>query len=141
MKYTRDKDIYVIRIDRGEEVIDSLVNFCLEEGIDNAVFSGIGAVSSLSCGYYNLEEKKYYFSQYETMLEAVSLTGNVALKEGRPFVHVHGVFTGTDNQAFGGHIEKMTAGVVVELVLQKLSTSIRRELEEDIGLALLTCGE
>lgn len=141
MQQARDNDTYIIRVDVGEEVNAVLVDFCIKEGINNAAFSGLGAVSSLSCGYYSLAEKKYHFRKYDEMLEIASLTGNIALKEGKPFIHMHGVFTDTSNNAFGGHVERMTAGIVVEIILHRLGSSITREYDENTGLALLACGQ
>ncbi len=141
MKYTQADNTFVINIEKGEELISTLTTFCIEHGVVNAHFRGIGAVQGLSCGYYALDEKKYYFTQYSELVEVASLTGNIMLKEGKPFVHVHGVFTDTSNTAFGGHIENMTAGVVVEIILQVLPSRIGRELNEEIGLFLLSCGK
>ena len=139
MRFTRSNSVYIIKIEKGEEVVDTLSAFCQEEGISNAYFSGIGAAKDVSCGYYALEEKKYYFTEYPELVEVVSLTGNIALKEGKPFIHMHGVFTGRDNRAFGGHIERMTAGIVLEVILHTLQTAIEREYDEETGLALLDC--
>lgn len=140
MEYAKTENTYIIKIEKGEEVIDILTSLCVREGIVNAEFRGIGAVEHLSCGYYALDEKKYYFTEYSQLLEVASLTGNVALKEGKPFVHVHGVFTDTANTAFGGHVASATAGVVVEIFLHAYPTTIERTYDEKIGLFLLSCG-
>lgn len=140
MQYTRSKDTYIIKVERGEEVVSMLTDFCADHGIKNASFSGIGAVDHLSCGYYALHEKRYYFTEYDELLEAVNLTGNVALKEGKPFVHMHGVFTDTTNTAFGGHVASARAGVVVEVVMHAYESSIERIYDEGVGLFLLSCG-
>lgn len=141
MKYTKTNNTYQLTIAKGEEVISTLTQFCVEQGISNAWLSGLGAVESLTCGYYALSEKKYYFTDYEQLLEVVSLTGNVMLKEGEPFLHVHGVFTGEDNNAFGGHVKQMVVGVTLEVILRAQDTTIERHLDEDIGLFLMRCGE
>jgi hypothetical protein len=127
----------ILRIDKGEEVVKSITEFCTKEGIDNAYFTGIGAVDVLTCGYYSLEEKKYHFKDYTEPLEVVSLTGNVMLKDGAPFVHVHGVFTDIENTAFGGHVVEMKVHVVLEVMLTPLSSKIERHVDECIGLALM----
>lgn len=139
MQYTKADDMYIIKLEKGEDLITALSSFCVREGIDNAHFSGIGAAENISCGYYALEEKKYYFTQYPELVEVVSLSGNVALKEGRPFIHVHGLFTDRNNQAFGGHIEHMSVGIVLEVILHVLPTSIERRLDDGTGLALFEC--
>jgi hypothetical protein len=137
MDFLRTNDIFILRVNKGEDVVKSITEFCKKEGIDNAYFTGIGAVSTLTCGYYNLEEKQYHFKEYTEPLEVVSLTGNVMLKDGAPFVHVHGVFTDTENRALGGHIVEMQVHVVLEVVLTPLSSKIERHLDECIGLTLM----
>ncbi len=140
MQYKQTDSTYIIKIEPGERVVETITEFCKEHEIQNASFTGIGAVKELTCGYYELSEKKYYFTDYDTMVEVLSLTGNVILKDGEPFVHVHGVFSGTDNKAFGGHIQKMTVGVTLEMVLRAYATDLERELDEEIGLFLIQCG-
>jgi uncharacterized protein len=137
MQYQKLDNTYVIKLEKGEAVIDTLTKFCMSEKIANAEFSGIGAVKGLTCGYYELEEKKYYFTDYPDLVEVVSLTGNVFLKDDKPFIHMHGVFTDTKNQAFGGHISEMTVGVVLEVMLRPLNGNIKRTLDTCIGLALI----
>ncbi len=139
MQHTHTDTTYILKIEKGEEFISTLGAFCAQEGIRTAHFSGIGAAKDISCGYYALDEKRYYFTHYPELVEVVSLTGNVALKEGKPFVHVHGIFTGTDNQAFGGHIEHMTSGIVLEIVLHALPAAVEREYDAEIGLFLMNC--
>ena len=137
MQYEKLDDTYVIKIEQGEAVVESLTGFCVNKNIVNAEFSGIGAVKGLTCGYYDLAQKKYYFTDYPDLVEVVSLTGNVLLKDDKPFIHIHGVFTDTKNQAFGGHISKMTVGVVLEVILRPLMGNIKRSLDTCIGLALI----
>ena len=141
MQYQKTDGIYLLKIERGESVLSTITEFCQTRQIPNATISGLGAVSWLSCGYYALTEKRYYFTVYDELLEVVSLSGNVMLKDGQPFVHLHGVFTNTKNEAFGGHIEEMKVGVVLEVVLTPLSSTISRVLDEQIGLALMDMGE
>jgi predicted DNA-binding protein with PD1-like motif len=141
MQYTQSNTTYVLNIEKGEEVVSMITEFCQKEGIANGYFRGIGAVDALTCGYYALDEKKYYFTDYHELLEVVSLTGNVMLKEGKSFVHMHGVFTNTKNEAFGGHIKEMTVGVVLEVILEKLDTDIKRLHNDEIGLFLQSCGK
>lgn len=128
---------FVIRLDRGEEIIGSLTDFCTENGIKNAHFSAIGAVDRLSCGYYSLAQRQYNFRSYEEMLEVIALTGNVFLKEDRPFIHTHGVFSNQENQAFGGHVESARVGLVLEVILTQLPSALEREYDKATGLALI----
>lgn len=139
MQYTQTDNRYIIKIEKGEQVVSSLTQFAKEHAIQNAVFNGIGAVKGLTCGYYALDEKKYYFTEYDALIEVASLTGNIMLKEGEPFIHVHGVFTDDTNNAFGGHIQEMTVGVTLEVMMTVFATDLDRQLDEDIGLFLINC--
>ena len=139
MHYSKDKSTYILSFEQGEEVIATITEFCKKEDIKNAHFSGIGAVRDLSCGYYALEEKKYYFTSYEELVEVASLTGNVMLKEGAPFVHAHGVFTNTRNEAFGGHIQEMQVGVALEIILTVFDDELERLHNEKTGLYHISC--
>lgn len=120
-------------------MIKTLTSFSNAHGIQNAHFSAIGAVEYVSCGYYSLVEKKYYFKQYDELVEVVSSTGNIMLKDGVPFVHLHAVFTDTDNNAFGGHVEEMRVGVTLEVILVPLQSSVSRVHNDNIGLFLINC--
>lgn len=140
MQAIKADNTHILKIEKGEDVIATVTAFCKNEGIENAYFRGIGAVEHISCGYYALSEKKYYFKQYDGLYEVISATGNVMLKEGEPFVHLHAVFSDEENATFGGHIEEMRVGVVLEVVLEVLPTRISRELDHEIGLFLMRCG-
>jgi hypothetical protein len=137
MHFYKAPSTTILRIDRGEDVVETITKFCVKEGIVNAYFSGIGAVETLTCGYYNLDEKQYHFKDYAEPLEVVSLSGNVILRDGKPFVHVHGVFTDTENRVFGGHIVEMKVHVVLEVMLTPLQSALERHMDDCIGLALM----
>lgn len=139
MRYEKTDAAYVLALAKGENVIETITAFCAAHGIQNAHFSAIGAVEYVSCGYYALDEKKYYFKQYHELAEVASGTGNVMLKDGAPFVHLHAVFTDTRNNAFGGHVEEMRVGVTLEVVLTPLQSTLDRKHDHEIGLFLINC--
>jgi len=139
MIFTKTENTYIIKIEKGEDVIASLTDLCVQEGVSNGYFRGIGAVEHISCGYYDLAEKEYYFKEYTGLFEVISASGNVALKDGEPFIHLHAVFSDEGNSTFGGHIEEMRVGIVLEVILEVLPTEIKREYDQEIGLFLMKC--
>ena len=52
MLYKRFNDTYMLRIDKGEEVIRSLTELCEKENIRLAQVDAIGAAESASIGVY-----------------------------------------------------------------------------------------
>lgn len=128
------RELLILR--KGELVIEALTRHAKDKGITNASFTGVGAVDQLRCGYYDLQNRSYVMQTYEQLCEVVSLTGNVFLKDGQPFVHAHGVFTNDQNNAFGGHIEEMSVGVTLEVILHKYETTVERTFDDETGLYL-----
>lgn len=131
---------YIIRMFKGEKVIETLTKFCEKENIRGAYFHGLGAVSEAEFGYYDLSKKEYAFTKYNNMMEVVSMTGNVALFKGDTVLHVHGIFSDTENKTLGGHIKEAMVGVTVEVHVTDCEERIERKYDEEIGLNLMELG-
>jgi len=127
---------WLLRIDREEEIVETITAFLKEQGIEAGSISGIGAADSVTLRYYSLETKEYYSKEFEGEFEIASLTGNVSVVDGQPWPHVHIVLAGTDYKAFGGHLHKATVGVTCEVIITPIEGTIERELDEAIGLKL-----
>jgi predicted DNA-binding protein with PD1-like motif len=132
---------YFVRLERDEDVLKVLTDFCAEKGIESGSFRAIGAVKEARIGYYDLTKKEYGSKMYEAEMEVASMTGNVALVDGKPFIHCHavlsGIAPGTENQPVGGHVFEAKVAVTLEVHLEVFNESIERKLDEDIGLKLL----
>jgi len=135
------REHYIIRLMRDEDVIATLTDFCNKEGITSGSFRAIGAVKDSTIGYYDLAKKEYGKIVYPHEMEVASMTGNVALVDGTPFLHVHAILTdmqkGKENQPIGGHVFAAKVAVTLEVHLETFDENIERELDEDIGLKLL----
>ena len=57
MKYLETENDYVVRLERGEEVLKALEDLCLEKDIAAASVSGIGACDLAEVGVYEIEKK------------------------------------------------------------------------------------
>ncbi len=142
----REKEVtvrgeYFLRLERNEDVLPALTDFCKRKGIMSGSFRAIGAVKEAKIGYYDLAEKKYGSKVYPDEMEVASMTGNVAQVEGAPFIHAHavlsGIKAGTENQPIGGHVFEAKVAVTLEVHLVAFNESISRALDDDIGLKLL----
>ena len=54
MKYRKIGNSYVIRLERGEKVIEKLTEFCRKEGIKSGHCSGIGGLERAEIAYFNI---------------------------------------------------------------------------------------
>ena len=139
MQYSDTKNGFMIRFSKGEEIASSIASFCAAHNVTSGYFQAIGAVTEVELGYYHLEKKEYTFKQFEQEFEVVSLTGNVSLVEGKPFVHMHGVFSDEHFQCTGGHVKNGIVGATCEVYFVPFETELIREFDEEIGLKLLHC--
>lgn len=130
---------FIIKLERGEEVIASLSDFCTRHSVQTAVFQGIGAVERVQIGYYDLGKKEYFFRKEEGVFEVASMQGNVALVEEKPFVHAHAVLSRCDEslECIGAHIKEAYVAVTLEVYLTALNTALSRKMDNSIGLKLL----
>jgi len=125
------------RLDRGDEVIESLTSLCRTRGIGCASLSGIGAVEDAEIGYYDLPSFAYQTQRIEGICELLSLAGNVALVDGEPFVHAHVVLGRRDLSTVGGHLVSARVGVTVEVFVDVMEGEIARAHDPEVRLKLL----
>lgn len=136
-KILAENSKFILRFDRGEDVIEKLKGFCAENQIGSGYFSVIGAVKGLILSFYDLEKKEFIDKEYDDYLEIASFTGNIAVKDSEVVVHSHGVFSDRELKTIGGHVKKMIVSATCELVLEKFEQKTEREYDEETGLNLL----
>jgi len=127
----------LVRLDRGEEVLSTLVSLCADQGIACASLAGIGAVMDAELGYYDLGGFTYLTRTIPEVCELVSLVGNVALVDGTPFVHAHASLGDRDLRLVGGHLIRATVAVTVEVFLDVHETRLERAFDPGVRLKLL----
>lgn len=139
MKIINKKDeIYTLRLDTKEELIDTLQNFCEHHGIHFGWFEAIGSTRELQLAYFNVEKMQYVAKDLIEFLEILNITGNIALKEGKVFAHAHGIFSRADMSTLGGHVNSCVISQTAEVVLRASIGEVKREFDEEAGLHLLS---
>lgn len=132
---------YFLRLQRGEDVLPAIIDFCRQKEIKSGSFRAIGAIEQSKIGYYDLSKKEYGSKEYTDAMEVASMTGNIAQIDGAPFVHAHavlsGIAAGTENQCVGGHVFEAKVAVTLEVHLVAFADAVTRELDPEIGLKLL----
>jgi uncharacterized protein len=139
VKYTKSGKRYIIRLERGEQLVKTLTEFCEKENIKSGGLWGIGAVLSAELGFYHLDKKEYSFKKSDTPHEIASMIGNVTIVDDKPFLHIHTVLSNENFVCIGGHLKEATVGATCEVYLTDLDTKIERIIDEEIGLKLLNC--
>ena len=138
MKFVlKDKNIFVLRFDKGEEMITELRKFCVKQKIGAAVFSGIGAARNVELAHYDIDTKKYSEKTIPEKTEINGLAGTVALMKKEIVIHCHGVFSNSQMRVWGGHVKRLIISATGEIVLEKFTGKIERKFSPEIGLNLM----
>ena len=138
MQFQKVKNSYIVHVEKGEKVVESLTNFCKQNNIHSAQLAGIGAVKNIDIGAYDIDTKDSIHRVFNEILELLSFQGNIALKDGEPFLHAHITLGNHDMEVFGGHLFEMEVAAVGEFIIHDFQNETHRKLNEDIGLATLS---
>ncbi len=141
MRHQRFGERAIVRLESGETVIQTLAAFLRTEGISFANISAAGAVSLVRLAYWNATTRRYEEQEFGEQLEVVSFQGNAALKDGEPFLHLHGVFARRDFTTLGGHVKEARVHPTLEVWLRTEDVPVRRAKDEATGLDLLDLPE
>jgi predicted DNA-binding protein with PD1-like motif len=136
MDYKRTGKEIILRLDEGEEAVQSIISICKKEGVQSALVTGIGAVREAELAHFDTKEMGYHSRKYEGIYEVVSLTGNIAMLGGEPLLHAHTVIADTGFSCHGGHLNRAIVNPTLEVTMLLLETEIRREKDERTGLNL-----
>lgn len=137
MKQIKTNNAMIVVLDRGEELHDQLRKVTELNGLKAAWLSGLGGAMNVTLGFYDITTKSYQWKEFDEPLEIVSLTGNLSSKNGEPFWHVHGGFSGAGFNAVSGHVKQLTIGLTGELYIQPFDAELVRSHDETTGLELL----
>ena len=137
MEYAGDKS-YFLRVDKDEDLFETILGWAKENNVDCAHISGIGALKDIELGFYHLSEKTYERKVFPKEAELLSLDGNISLFEGKPFLHIHAVLGDENFNAFGGHLFSAKVAVTCEVNIRPISIEAKRVPNEEVGLNLLS---
>jgi hypothetical protein len=136
MQYKRCGSRLVVRIDKGEEIIDTLLKVCGDCGIALGSISGIGATGQATIGLFDTVSKKYHSRELTGEYEITSLCGTVTTMEGKPYLHVHATLSDASYAAFGGHLNAAVVSGTCEVIIDIMDGEVDRVFSEEVGLNL-----
>ncbi len=130
---------YLIRLQKGELLMESLRAFAREQNIKGAWISGLGGAQWAELGIYNLAQQQYEFQHIDGPLELTALQGNIAWQNDKPLMHLHVTASNRQLLAIGGHAKEVCIGATCELFLHTIfgDKPLTRAADDEIGLPLL----
>jgi hypothetical protein len=137
MEYRKFDNTYLVRMDRGEEILEQVKALALKEGIKLATVQALGAVNDFTVGVFRTAEKKYDANSFQGNYEIVSLTGTINTMNGEFYTHLHMSAGDESGHVVGGHLNRAVVSAVCEMVVTVIPGTVDREFSEEIGLNVL----
>lgn len=142
MQFRRFGNKFFVRIDKGEEIMSSLKNFCEQEKITLAEVKALGAVDDFIVGLFDVKEKKYHSNHFTFPAEITSLWGTVTTKDGKFYLHIHMSAGDVHGHVYGGHLSSARVSATCEMIVDDVSEgstngfTVERKMNEEVGLNL-----
>jgi predicted DNA-binding protein with PD1-like motif len=136
MNYKQFNNKVVVRIDKGEELVDSLKTICKTLDIKLGSIVGIGATDKITVGLMNTKTKKYQLKEFTGDHEIASLVGNITTMNGEVYLHLHITICNIEHKALGGHLSSAVISATFEGTIDIIDGQINREHDDEIGLNL-----
>lgn len=137
MRWRRSGSFYQLRLERGEEIVQTLVEFIRARQIRSGVMLGLGAGTDITLGAYNLKQRVYHRRRFRGEYEICSLVGNIAWGGTEPICHIHAVISNERLVTYSGHLFAGKVAATCEVNILPGTAKILRALESDSGLKLL----
>lgn len=137
MIYKRFDDKLVVRLVKGEKIVESLHEVFKKEDIKAGSISGLGAVDKLDMGFFNPTSKEYNPLIFEENMELTSLVGNVSQKDGEVYTHLHIVCGREDASTVSGHLNEARISLTAEIFVDIIDGNIGRIFDEDLGINII----
>jgi predicted DNA-binding protein with PD1-like motif len=132
---------FALVLDTGDEVTSCIADFAKKQGISAAQFTGIGACSGATLGFFDIAVKEYKKIVVTEQTEVLSLLGDLSLYKNEPKLHAHVVLGKKDGTAHGGHLLQAIARPTVEIILTESPAYLKRKMDDATGIPLISIDE
>lgn len=128
---------YILRLDRGDDIIPVIKEFCEQNNITAGIISGFGVAGNLKLICFDGKTRTPKTKSFEGDYEITSLLGNISYVDNELFPHLHITLVDYDFKAFGGHLVEGKIGLTGEIFIQTLNTRIDRIKNEETGINII----
>lgn len=131
---------YLMVLVHGDDVLGHISRLAEAENIPSATFVAMGFAGKATFGFYDFAKKAFDPRTFHNV-EVASMTGTIAWQNGKPSLHAHGVVTGPDFAAYGGHLLELEVGTgSFEITVFLHDSKLEREIEPTIKANILSLG-
>ncbi len=129
--------MFMGKLPHQTDLIGALTEAAAVNGIEAGALQVVGALQGAKLGFYDQWSKTYRELPFAKPLEIVSGLGNISLRDGKPFVHLHLSLSDEEGKVFGGHAMEGCTVFAAEYVIVPLPGAVPvRTFDETTGLYL-----
>ena len=137
MPSTPPKRTIVGQLPRGIDLLEGLTEFVRKENIRFGRIQALGATTHAIVAYYNQSTREYQPMEFTEGMEILNLHGNISMRDGQPFVHIHVVLSDSQGRTWGGHVMPGTILWALEVFIDEFEGEPPvRMKDEETGLFL-----
>lgn len=138
MIYTKlGTDKYVLRLESGDDILQSLREFADNRKLGASLVEGIGSLNKVRLGHYDFKTKLYKYETFEDDFEILNLSGNISTMNRKSLPHIHVTLGRRDFSVIGGHLDDGSLANMIEVGVWKLPGELLKAKDESIGLNVL----
>ena len=127
---------FLFGLGHASEIIASITALAESLGIEAGIVSGIGALKDAAIGYYDQEAHEYRTVEIDRPTEITGLCGNISIRDGTPFLHVHATLADSQGNVRGGHLSWGTVFAAEVYIRELVGRPPTRSHDPTTGLFL-----
>lgn len=110
---------WLLRLDTGDELIESLRLFAISNNVKfAAITSGVGMIMHAQMGFFCIPKNDYdIFNLNNGPYDLSSISGNIAELENQTWPHVHIVVNEQGGMTYSGHVLSAICHITAEIFL------------------------
>jgi uncharacterized protein len=109
--------IFDLNFSPGDEIMSGLTDLVLERNITSGHITGLGGLSGALLAWGDPEVGAFKMIRVDEKCELISLLGHVAVRDGKPYVHLHAVVGFRDGSTKAGHVMEAHVAPLAEVSL------------------------
>ncbi|SNX53374.1 PPC domain-containing DNA-binding protein [Thermoanaerobacterium sp. RBIITD] len=125
------------RFQYDNDLLQEINKLIINENIRSGEIRLIGAVKKARFGFFDQATREYKFIEKNEHMEILSAIGNISIKDGKPFPHVHIALADKNGNVHGGHLMEGTKIFAAEFVVVDYGENKLERIDDEFtGLQL-----
>jgi len=114
--------VFQANFSAGDEIVSGLTDLMLKHNIKSGYVTGLGGLSDALLAFGDPKVNAFKKIPITDKCELVSLVGDIAERDGKPYVHLHAVVAFADGSTKAGHVMEAHVAPIAEISV--VATSI-----------------